>query len=136
MKIEQCIHLGQIIPFMHHFLSRLHFLLQHSEKKRKVENNEHCKADLHFLQFALKKCQDGVDLNAIAYRRPTHAYPSDSCPAGLGGYSNKGFSWRFYLEPKYQFRTSNNLLEHIAAIITRELISSPDDSPRVIAHSP
>ncbi len=66
----------------------------------------------------LKKCHDGVDLNAIAYRHPAHAYRSGSCPTGLGGYSNKGFAWRFYLEPKYQSRASNNLLEHIAAIIT------------------
>jgi hypothetical protein len=59
-----------------------------------------------------------MDLNAIAYRPPTHVYQSDSCPAGLGGYSNKSFAWWFYLEPKYQSRASNNFLEHIAAIIT------------------
>jgi hypothetical protein len=118
MNIGQWVHLSQIIPFIHHFLSRLCFLLQHSEKKRKVEINKYCKADLHFLQFALKKCQDRVDLNAITYRCPTHAYQSNSCPAGLGGYSNKGFPWRFFLELKYQSRASNNLLEHIAALIT------------------
>jgi hypothetical protein len=87
-------------------------------EKRKVEINKHCKVDLHFLQFALKKCRDGVDLNTIAYRCPTHAYRSDSCPAGLGNYSNEGFVWRFYLEPKYQSHMSNSLLEHIVAIVT------------------
>jgi hypothetical protein len=29
-----------------------------------------------------------------AYQCPTHVYRLDSCPAGLGGYSNKGFAWR------------------------------------------
>ncbi len=57
-------------------------------------------------------------MNTIAYRRPTHAHPSDSCPAGLGGYSDEGFAWRYYLPKQLKFRASNNLLEHIAAIIT------------------
>ncbi len=35
----------------------------------------------------------------------------------MGGYSHKGFAWQFYLPTKLKFRTSNNLLEHIAAII-------------------
>jgi hypothetical protein len=57
-------------------------------------------------------------MNIIAYCRPTHAYQSDSCPAGLGGYSNEGFAWRYYLPKQLKFRASNNLLEHITAIIT------------------
>jgi hypothetical protein len=57
-------------------------------------------------------------MNSIAYRRPTHVYRSDSCPAGLGGYSDEGFAWRYYLPPELQSRASNNLLKHIAAIIT------------------
>jgi hypothetical protein len=57
-------------------------------------------------------------MNIIAYRCPTHAYQSDSCPAGLGGYSDRGFAWRYYLPQYLKFRASNNLLEHIAAIIT------------------
>ncbi len=80
--------------------------------------NQQCIADLKFLRLALKQCRDGVDMNIIAYRRPTHAYQSDSCPAGLGGYSNEGFAWRYYLPKQLKFRASNNLLEHIAAIIT------------------
>jgi hypothetical protein len=47
-----------------------------------------------------------------------HAYQSNSCPAGLGGFSHQGFAWRFYLPRVLQFRTSNNLFEHLAAIIT------------------
>jgi hypothetical protein len=73
-NIRRLVHLGQVIPFIHHFLSRLRFLLWRSEKKRKVAINEQCKADLKFLQTALKKCRDGADLNLIAYRHPTHTY--------------------------------------------------------------
>jgi hypothetical protein len=42
----------------------------------------------------------------------------DSCPAGLGGYSHEGFTWLFYLPDNLQFGASNNLLEHLTAIIT------------------
>jgi hypothetical protein len=66
----------------------------------------------------LKTCADGVDLNSIVYRRPTHAYRSDSGPRGLRGFSHQGFAWRLYLESDLQFRASNNLLEHLLAIIT------------------
>ncbi len=68
MNIGRLAHLGQIILFIHHFLSRLCFLLRCLEKKKKVEINKKCIADLHFLQFVLKKCRDRVYLNAIAYR--------------------------------------------------------------------
>jgi hypothetical protein len=57
-------------------------------------------------------------MNSIAYRHPTNIYRSDSCPAGLGGYSDEGFAWRYYLPPELQFHASNNLLKHIAAVIT------------------
>jgi hypothetical protein len=88
------------------------------ENNRRLNIAEQCKADLEFLQTALEKCKNGVDMNTITYQQPTHAYRSDSCPAGLGGYSDEGFAWRYYLPPDLKFRASNNLLEHIAAIIT------------------
>ena len=87
-------------------------------KRRSIKiNGEHLK-DLELMLQFLKIANGGISLNSIAFRRPTHIYRSDLSPSGLGGYSNKGFMWRFYLEPKYQSHASNNLLKHIAAIIT------------------
>jgi hypothetical protein len=57
-------------------------------------------------------------MNQIAYWQPTHVYPSNSCPAGMGGYSNKGFAWRLPLDDNLKFRASNNLLEHLADVIS------------------
>jgi hypothetical protein len=37
----------------------------------------------------------GDDMNLIAYLAPTHVHHSYMCPAGLGGYSNEGFAWRY-----------------------------------------
>ena len=57
-------------------------------------------------------------MNLIAFRKPTHVHRLDSCPFGLGGYSDKGFAWRFEVPEVLWFRASNNLLEYIASIIT------------------
>jgi hypothetical protein len=117
-NIGRWVHLGQIIPTGHHFLSRLRFLKQRSENRRQIKIDKQCTQDLQFLLFVLGKCHQGIDLNLIAFRRPTHVYRSDSCPAGVGGYSHKGFAWCFYLPDELKFRTSNNLLTHLTAIIT------------------
>jgi hypothetical protein len=68
---------------------------------------------LHFLEIAKK----GIDMNLIAFCSPTHIYQSDSCPFGLGGYSNDGYTWQFEIPEDLQFHTSNNLLEYIASIL-------------------
>ena len=57
-------------------------------------------------------------MNQIAYRHPTHVFRSNSCPAGIGGYSNEGFAWRFPINGDLKFRASNNLLKHLASIIS------------------
>eukprot|EP00957_Ditylum_brightwellii_P156549 11915054-Ditylum_brightwellii.AAC.1 len=57
-------------------------------------------------------------MNLLAFRKPTKVYISDSCPTGLGSYNHEGRAWRFYLPPSLQFRAGNNVLEHLAWIIT------------------
>ena len=117
-NIGRWVHLGQIIPTIHHFLSRLRFLKQQAENRLQISINEQCKEDLRFLLFVLGKCREGIDLNLIAFQRPTHVYRSDSSPSGLGGYSHEGFTWHFYIPNDLKFHASNNLLKHLAAIIT------------------
>ena len=67
-NIGRWVHRGQIIPTVHHFLSRLCFLKQRAENRRQTTINEQCKEDLHFLLFVLGKCNQGIDLNLIAFR--------------------------------------------------------------------
>jgi hypothetical protein len=54
---------------------------------------------LRFLDIAKK----GIDMNLIAFRKPTHIYRSDSCPFGLGGHSDEGFAWRFEIPEDLRF---------------------------------
>ena len=112
-------HLGMVIPFVYHFLSRLREWHHKSKNKRYPTNMPaECRLDLILMLKFLNKAYNGIDMNLISYRRPTHVYRSDSCPFGLGGYSNEGFAWRHQLPPNLRFRASNNLLEFMASIIS------------------
>mmetsp|Transcript_13224 Transcript_13224/g.28024 ORF Transcript_13224/g.28024 Transcript_13224/m.28024 type:complete len:842 (+) Transcript_13224:3970-6495(+) len=117
-NIGRFTHLGVLMPFVHHFLSRLRELLDRSKNRRSIKINQDCKDDLDLMLFFLAMAHDGIDLNYIAYLKPSHIYRSDSCPKGLGGYNHHGKAWRFLLPPNLLYRASNNLLEHLASIIT------------------
>ncbi len=111
-------HLSVIVPSVHHFLSRLRDLQTRAKSRRSIKIDSRCLDDLELMSFFLDKAYSGIDMNIIAYLLPTFCYRSDSCPRGLGGYSHEGWAWRWYLPEDLQFRASNNLLEHLAAIIT------------------
>jgi hypothetical protein len=65
----------------------------------------------------LDKAKGGIYMNLLGLRFPDRIYYLDSCLAGLGGYSNQGFVWCFKIPDNLLFRTSNNLLEFLTAII-------------------
>jgi hypothetical protein len=90
-------------------------------KKQKIDKHQHkeCSKDLELMRNIIKTAHNGISMNIIVYIWPTHVYCSNSCPAGLGGYRNSSFAWRYYLPADLQFCATNNLLEHLASIITR-----------------
>jgi hypothetical protein len=116
--IGQLGHLGTIIPFVYHFLSRLRDLQWKVMKQKSIAIPQPYQDDLELMTLFLEKAFTGVDMNLISFQHPTHICRSNSCPFGLGGYLHKGFAWRLELQDQYRFCTSNNLLELIALIIT------------------
>ncbi len=119
--IGRLTHVSMIIPFAHHFLSQLHKLLLQSKQQsqRTTHITTICLDDLRLMNDCfLVRARDGINMNQIAYRCPTHVFRSDSCPAGIGGYSDEGFALRFPIDGDLKFRASNNLLEHLASIIS------------------
>ena len=113
-------HVGYVIPWVFHFLSRLRTLLSKTNKGRfrSIRINKKCVKDLVLMQTVLNKAREGVDMNLLVFRSPDRVYYSDSCPAGLGGYSNQGRAWQFKVPDKHLFKASNNLLEFLAAVIS------------------
>jgi hypothetical protein len=96
-------HLGMAIPFVHHFLSRLRDLQVQAKSRQSIPITNNCRRDLELMTNIIKIVHNGISMNIIVYRRLTHIYCSDSCPAGLGGYSYSSFAWQYYLKPEHQF---------------------------------
>jgi hypothetical protein len=118
--IGRLTHLSLVVPHVHHFLSRIREL--HTRAKRThlrlIRITRTCLDDLKLMLEFLDAAKQGIDINLITYRKPTHVYRSDACPAGIGGYNHLGFAWRYKLPDELKFRASINLLEHMAAVIT------------------
>ena len=98
--IGRMVHVGIVISQIHHFMSRLRDLLRRSHNRRSIKLIVPTRKDLELMLFFLEKAKDGIDMNLLVFRKPTKVYRSDSCPAGMGGYSSDGFAWRWYLHPK------------------------------------
>ena len=62
-------HIGYIIPWVFHFLSRLRMLLSVTNKRsfRSIQINEKCVKDLVLMQTVLNKAHDGIDMNLLAF---------------------------------------------------------------------
>ena len=83
INIGRLVHLGLVLPSVHHFLSRLHELHRRALNRRHVKVTTIYAKDLKLMIYFLEKAKDGVDINMIVYQKPTHAYISDSCPMCL-----------------------------------------------------
>ena len=82
---------GMILCQICHFLSRHRELHKRAMNRRSIKLNNKCIKDLELMLYFLGKVNKDIDLNMVVYRKPTHIYRSDSCPAGMGGYSHEGF---------------------------------------------
>ena len=66
-------HLGMVIPFVYHFLSRLREWHHKTRNKRyPSQMTAECRQDLLLMLKFLDKAHVGIDMNLISYRRPTH----------------------------------------------------------------
>jgi hypothetical protein len=111
-------HVTVIIQHAKHFMSRLRSLMHKAKNRRSINLNEESEEDLKFHLSLLENAHKGISMNLITYRtKIDRGYRSDACPAGLGGYSNLGRAWRWYIPKNLQFRATLNMLEHVGAII-------------------
>ena len=110
-------HTTVINPYVKHFMSRIRQEKDRAENRRKINISsivlDDLKLHLKFLQIAF----EGINMNQISYRRPTHSYRADACPFGLGGYSSKGRAWRWEVPSHLRYRATLNMLEHLCSIV-------------------
>jgi hypothetical protein len=70
------------------------------------------------MQSIVEKAKEGIDMNLPTSRSLDRTNYSNSCPAGLGSYSDHGHAWLFKVLNNFQFRVTNNLLKYLTAICT------------------
>ncbi len=116
--IGQLGHIGYLIPWVYHFLSQLQSLRSHAGKHRQIRINDKCIKDLDLMRVVLDKAKNRVDMNLLTFWSPDQVYYLDSCPTGLGWYSNHGQVWRFKVPDEHLFKALKYLLKFLAMIIT------------------
>ena len=70
-------HLGAIVPFVDHFLSRLRDLQWRVTNRHLIDTLQTCHNNLELMLSFLHKAYTEIDMNLISFRRPTHIYRSD-----------------------------------------------------------
>ena len=60
-------HMGFVIPWAYHFLSRLCSLHYHSKNRRFITVNNTCMKDLELIKEMLAKAKNGIDMNLLAF---------------------------------------------------------------------
>jgi hypothetical protein len=110
-----------------HFMGRLQRKVK--EILHKVNNNHHrakfipfhiseeMRNDLKVWRRLLKRASQGLDMNLLIDRLPTHFYRVDASTHGMGGYNHRGKAWRFYLPSQLRHNAHINVLELIAQVI-------------------
>ena len=110
-------HTSVINPYVKHFMSRIRQEKDRAENRKKIKISSIVLDDLELHLDFLRLAYEGISMNQISYRSPTHSYRADACPFGLGGYSSRGRAWRWFIPPKLRYRATLNMLEHLCSII-------------------
>ena len=110
-------HTTTINRFAIHFMSRIRQEMGRAKNRRMIKVKQTAIDDLNLHLDFLKLAHNGISMNQISYRKPTHTYRADACPFGLGGYSLKGRAWCFQIPTELRFRATINMLEHLASIV-------------------
>ena len=72
--------------------------------------------DLKLWQKFLKQAKQGINMNLLTYRFPTHVAVTDACEAGLGILLSNGMAVRWEIPKHLQQRAHVNLLEFLGQL--------------------
>ena len=112
--IGRLLHVETVVTFSKNFLSRLCQLKLRADRMRMTDVNRLTLKDLSFWKIILRRAHQGVPLNLLMYREPTHCYKADACEIGLGGHILAGRAWRWKIPTDLRNWASINLLELLA----------------------
>ena len=104
-----------IIPLAHHVIRTLRNLRDRSHHTASLRPIEIKYLNL-WLQF-LGQANNGLSINNIVYRQPTHIRWDNSFPIGIGEVSLLGQAYRFHIPHNLQGGVSKNALEFLSSIV-------------------
>ena len=109
-----------IIAMFGHFLNNIRSLqIKASRSNHNVHVSKNAIAELQLARSFLKRAHQGVSMNCIVFRKPTHVYLGDASEHGLGGFSVKtGKAWRYLIPVKLRGRAHINLLEFLVQVVS------------------
>ena len=122
-------HAATPLSLARYFMNRIRRAAHRDESDDRQKTNRKIKwlhklvlADLQlFRDYFLPNLHEGISLNLLTFRRPTHIFWFDACLSGMGGFSNhSGKAWRFEIPSEFlqTVEKQNNLLEFIASIVS------------------
>ena len=116
-------HASYLVPLSRHFLNeiRLKCLSAPRRKGQHVRFTGEEVKDLTLWKSLLQIAKEGISINLLVLRTPTRIAWSDSCPYGLGGYTQKGGAWRIRVPADCTFHgddSVNNVLEFLGMAIS------------------
>jgi hypothetical protein len=120
-------HASFLVPLSRHFLNDLRLKVEKNRKARNqsIRLSAPEMADVELWLRFLRLAHQGISMNLLTIRRPTRIAWSDSCPFGLGGYTQKGFGWRLRIPVWASFfgdDAVNNVLEFLGMAVSVKLL--------------
>ena len=122
-------HVGFLIPSARRFLSRIRHLHRRTKFKRQINILKLVIDDFILWREFLSQANEGISMNLLTFRKPTHIFRADACEHGLGGFSEEGHAWRWEIPQHLRGRAHINLLEFIASVVCIWLDSTLDLIP-------
>ena len=124
-------HAGFIIPMARHFLGRLRTAMYAASHRRSIRLTMDQRDDLGLWLRFLRQATNGISLNLITFRLPTHIGCSDACEHGIGGFSaTTGVAWRWEIPLELRWRVTLNVLEYLAGYVTLWMEILVGNAPR------
>jgi hypothetical protein len=130
--IGQFNHVSFLIPLSRHFLARLrHRLVKKQAGNQQITILRYEHEDLKLWVEFLAMPNPGISMNRVTHRQPSQMGWSDSCTAGMGGFTLNGTAWRLQLPPDsplYGVSKANNVFEFLAMAVTLWIIINECDA--------
>ena len=116
-KLENVI---TIVTMMGHFMNNLYSLEEKAFAAipHSVKIPQRAKEDAKLHRTCLEKARQGISMNILTFRKPTHVIIGDACEHGLGAANlESGVGWRFIIPENLRGRAHINLLEFLTQAI-------------------